>query len=113
MVVKNMSVDKMEDIVTNDELSYIKDDNSDVSLRISFSWHYEDLYVLGWIISLDEWNCPDHLCDVGKMVRDIKRFNSIKDFCKKAVLDSKKEILNKVYLIYRMYWALLMQESME
>ena len=30
MVVKNMSVDKMEDIVTNDELSYIKDDNSDV-----------------------------------------------------------------------------------
>ncbi|MCI8668945.1 MAG: DUF4272 domain-containing protein [Lachnospiraceae bacterium] len=104
-VMKDFSVDKLEDVLTDEEMKYIEDDNSDEAARINFSWHYENLYVLEWILGLVEWNYPDGICDVGKMVRNLRKFDSVGKMCKKTVLRSKKEILDKADLIYRMDWA--------
>lgn len=104
-VMKDFSVDQLEDVLTEEEIKYIQDDNSDESARINYSWHYENLYVLEWILGLVEWNYPDGICDVGKMVRNLRKFNSVAKMCKKTVMRSKKEILDKADLIYRMDWA--------
>lgn len=104
-VMKCFSVEKLDDVLTEDELSYVNDDDSDISDRINFSWHYENLYVLEWILCLEDWNYPDRICDVRKIVRNIQSFSSVAEFCEKTIVRSKKEILEKADLIYRMDWA--------
>ena len=104
-VMKDLSVNDMREILTKEETDYINDDNSDEQTRIEFSWHYEHLYMLEWILGLTDWNYPDNICDVGLMVRNITRFDSIKKICENTTLRSKKEILDKADLIYRMDWA--------
>ena len=104
-VMKDLSINKMEDVLTEKELKYIRDDNSDESTRIQYSWNYENLYVLEWILGLEEWNYPDDICNAGKIVRNLKQFHSINDMCSNTSMRSKKEILDKADLIYRMDWA--------
>ena len=104
-VMKDLSVDKMEDVLTEKEMEYIRDDNSEEITRVQYSWHYENLYVLEWILGLEEWNYPDDICDVGKIVRNLKKFSSVEDICSNTTMRSKKEILDKADLIYRMDWA--------
>lgn len=104
-VMKDFSVDKLEDVLTEQEMKYIEDDHSEESARINFSWHYENLYVLEWILGLAEWTYPDGICDVGKMIQNLRKFDSIANMCKKTVMRSKEEILDKADLIYRMDWA--------
>ena len=104
-VMKDFSVDKLEDVLTEQEMKYIEDDHSEESDRINFSWHYENLYVLEWILGLAEWTYPDGICDVGKMIQNLRKFDSIANMCKKTVMRSKEEILDKADLIYRMDWA--------
>ncbi len=104
-VMKDFSIDEWKDVLTKEETEYIEDDNSDESARINFSWHYENLYVLEWLLGLEEWNYPEDICDVGKMVRNLREFKSVADMCENTVIRSKKEILDKADLIYRMDWA--------
>ena len=104
-VMKDFSIDEWKDVLTKEETEYIEDDNSDESARINFSWHYENLYVLEWLLGLEEWNYPEDICDVGKMVRNLREFKSVADMCENTVIRSKKEILDKADLIYRRDWA--------
>ena len=104
-VMKDFSIDEWKDVLTKEETEYIEDDNSDESARINFSWHYENLYVLEWLLGLEEWNYPEDICDVGKMVRNLREFKSVAEMCENTVIRSKKEILDKADLIYRMDWA--------
>ena len=104
-VMKDFSIDEWKDVLTKEETEYIEDDNSDESARINFSWHYENLYVLEWLLGLEEWNYPEDICDVGKMVRNLREFKSVADMCENTVIRAKKEILDKADLIYRMDWA--------
>ena len=39
------------------------------------------------------------------MVRNLREFKSVADMCENTVIRSKKEILDKADLIYRMDWA--------
>lgn len=98
-------VEKLDDVLTEDELSYINDDDSEIIDRVNYSWHYENLFVLEWILGLTEWKFPDKICDVKKIVRNLENFKSIDEFCHKTMMCSKKEILDKADLIYRMDWA--------
>lgn len=96
---------KPEEILTPKELAYIQDDNPDERTKIGYSWHYEHLYALEWVLGLADWNDPVEICDVGLMVRNVKAFGSIGEICEKTVMRSRKEILDKADLVYRMDWA--------
>lgn len=104
-VMRAYSIDTIEEVLTAKELEYFKDDTSDERTRIDFSWHYEHLYLLEWILCLADWNEPTDICDVGLMVRNLNEFESIEDICNRTTMRSKKEILDKADLIYRMDWA--------
>lgn len=103
--MKKYSIKKPEKILTPKELAYIHDDNPKEQTMIAYSWNYEHLYVLEWVLGLVEWNDPTEICNVGLMVRNVLSFKSIKDICKKTTMRSKKEILDKADLVYRMDWA--------
>lgn len=103
--MKKYSIKKPEKILTPNELAYIHDDNPEERTMIAYSWNYEHLYVLEWVLGLVEWNEPTQICNVGLMVHNFLSFKSIKDICKKTTMRSKKEILDKADLVYRMDWA--------
>lgn len=96
-----------EEILTPEEYAYIQDDDPDEKTMINYSWRYENLYILEWVLGLLDWTDPVEICDVPLTVRCINgnEYGSIKEFCKKTVMRSKKEILDKADLVYRMDWA--------
>ena len=98
-------IENLEEILSPEELAYIKDDNPEERTKIKYSWQYENLYVLEWVLGLAEWNDPVKICDVPLMVRNMKEFHSIEDICAKTVMRTSTEILDKADLIYRMDWA--------
>lgn len=104
-VLSDYSVEDMSGVLTARELAYVEDDNSEERERINFSWHYENLYTLEWVLGLVEWNFPDDICDVKGTVHILRQFHSIEDMCQRTAMRSKKEILDKADLIYRMDWA--------
>lgn len=104
-VLKGYGITELRDVMTPDELEYFYDDASDESTRINFSWHYENLHALEWALGLDEWTEPVEICDVSKSVRILRELNDYENICKTAQIRSKKEILDKSDLMYRMDWA--------
>lgn len=104
-VMEDFAVGKPEEILTPAELIYIQEDAPDQETQIEYSWNYEHLYMLEWVLGLAEWNEPVEICDVGQMVRNLQEFDSVEDICKKTVMRSPAEILDKADLVYRMDWA--------
>ena len=104
-VLNGYGIDKLDDVMTPDELEYFYDDQSDERTRINFSWHYENLYVLEWALGLDEWTEPIAICDVAKSVRILQELENYENVCKEVKVRPKKEILDKADLVYRMDWA--------
>lgn len=104
-VMEGFAVEQAEDILTPEELAYLQDDSPAEKTQIDYSWHYEHLYMLEWVLGLTEWTEPVDICDVGLMVRNLKPFASIEELCAKTTMRSKKEILDKADLVYRMDWA--------
>lgn len=103
-VLKEHEISSLEDILTPEELEYIRDDNPEERTRIKYSWHYENLYALEWALGLDEWTDVTSICDVPKSVR-LLNGTTYKSLCASAQVRSKKEILDKADLVYRMDWA--------
>ena len=104
-VKDNYGIEKLEEILSPEEFNYIQNDNPDEMTKIQYSWQYENLYVLEWVLGLTEWNDPVELCDVPLMVRNMQEFHSVEDICAKTVMRTPAEILDKADLIYRMDWA--------
>lgn len=87
------------------EYAYVNNKKSKEEERIEYSWNYEHLYALEWALGLNEWNMPVDICNVGKCVEIMSKFSSIDDIINNSNMRSKKEILDKADLIYRMDWA--------
>lgn len=104
-VMREFAVEKPEEILTPAELSYINEETPDQRTQIEYSWNYEHLYMLEWILGLTEWNDPTEICDVALIVRNLRKFDSVEDICKKTTMRNPSEILDKADLIYRMDWA--------
>lgn len=107
-VMESYRVNSPEDILTPDELAYIQDDSPEKGTMINYSWNYEHLYVLEWVLGLADWTEPTDICDVPLTVRVIRTNflnDSIGTICEKTVMRSRKEILDKADLVYRMDWA--------
>ncbi len=104
-VMGGLGIEDPEEILTPEELAYLRDDAPEEQTKIDYSWNYEHLYLLEWILGLAEWNDPVEICDVGLMVRNIKGFHSVEEICEKTTMRSPSEILDKADLIYRMDWA--------
>lgn len=104
-ILKEYGITQLDQVMTMEELEYFTDNNSEEETRIDFSWHYEHLYVLEWALGFDEWTEPLDICDVAKSVQILKQLGSYENICKSTKLRSKKEILDKADLIYRMDWA--------
>ncbi|MDE7204755.1 MAG: DUF4272 domain-containing protein [Lachnospiraceae bacterium] len=106
-VMDNYAIRDPKEILTPAELAYIQDDNPEEKTMINYSWNYEHLYTLEWVLGLMEWTEPTDICDVPLTVRSIdpNLFDSIETICEKTIMHSKKEILDKADLVYRMDWA--------
>lgn len=104
-VLKDYGITELDQVMTPDELEYFYDDQSDERTRIDFSWHYEHLYALEWALGLDDWTEPLDICNVSKSVRTLRELGIYEDICKAVQMRSKKEILDKADLVYRMDWA--------
>jgi len=104
-VMKDLSVEKPEDILTPEELAFMRDDNPDERTIVNYSWCYEPLYILEWVLGMTDWSDPVEICDVGLLVRNLHEFTSMEEICGKVEMRSVKEILDKADLIYRMDWA--------
>lgn len=103
----NYGIKNFNEVMTPEEYAYYIDDNSDEKTRISYSWCYENLYIMEWVLGLVEWEFPDHICDVPKIVRNLKKFESIEDMKKQCKMRSMTEILDKADLAYRLDWAVV------
>lgn len=104
-VAANYGIKNFNKVMTPKEYAYYMDNNSDEKTRIVYSWRYEDLYIMEWVLGLVEWEFPDHICDVPKIVRNLKKYESIEDIQKKCKMRSMTEILDKADLAYRLDWA--------
>ncbi|MDE6314185.1 MAG: DUF4272 domain-containing protein [Lachnospiraceae bacterium] len=104
-VLKDFQIDDATEVMTPEELKYFMDDNSQESTRINYSWHYENLFCLEWILGLMEWKEPTEICDVGACVRILREYTSIEELVQKTTMRSVKEILDMADLSYRMDWA--------
>lgn len=102
-VMKEHGIKDLSEVLSPDELEYFNDDKSEQKTRIHYSWAYENLYALEWALGLDEWTDVTGICDVPKSVRVMR--GTYEEICNKAQVRSKKEILDKADLVYRMDWA--------
>lgn len=105
VMAEHHGIKDLKQVLTPKEMEYFQNDDSEERERINYSWHYEHLYLLEWVLGLAEWNFPDNICDVPLTVRVLREFHSIEELCEKTALRSKKEILDMADLIYRMDWA--------
>lgn len=104
-VMQDFAIGKPEEILTPAELAYLQDDAPKEETQIEYSWNYEHLYTLEWVLGLAEWNDPVEICDVGQMVRNLRDFDSVEELCQKTSMRTDTEILDKADLIYCMDWA--------
>ena len=104
-VMENYGISNLEEILSPEELAYIRDDAPEERTKIQYSWQYENLYIMEWVLGLTEWNDPLEICDVPLMVRNMKEFQSVEEICEKTVMRTPVEIFDKADLIYRMDWA--------
>ena len=73
--------------------------------KIDANWRYESLHVLLWALGfVDTLAYPDQMCDVAADVKVIHELTEAQ-FRQKAVLRSKKEILDQRDLALRLHWA--------
>ncbi len=103
--MKGYGLTDLAEVMSPKELAYFNDDHSDERTRIDHSWRYENVYLLEWALGLDEWTDVTDICNVSKAVRMLENMGTYEDICKAVTVRSKKEILDKADLVYRMDWA--------
>lgn len=92
------------------EWAYLHNPNSSEQERISFSWQYENLYVMEWALGLlgeadGELDFPDHCCDVPLTVRVLRDCKSIEEILAIANPRSSQELLDACDMIFCLDWA--------
>ncbi len=104
-IMESYGIEKPEEILSPKELAYVMDDQPEEGTKVNYSWQYENLYILEWVLGLVQWQDPLAICDVPLMVRNMRNFSSIEEICDKTTMRTPTEILDKADLIYRMDWA--------
>ncbi len=104
-IAKTKNIDDLREVMSPAEYAYVNNKKSKEDERIEYSWNYEHLYALEWALGLNEWNMPVDICNVGKCLEIMSKFSSIDDIINNSNMRSKKEILDKADLIYRMDWV--------
>lgn len=91
------------------EWEYLHNENSSKQERISYSWQYENLYVMEWALGLGKeegaLNFPNAICDVPYTVRAIKKCKTIQDILNIAKPKTPDELLAECDLIFCLDWA--------
>ncbi|MBE6071404.1 MAG: DUF4272 domain-containing protein [Clostridium butyricum] len=95
-----------EKFLSPKEKEYINNTESTEQERISYSWQYENLWVMEWALGFtDELDFPDHICDVPLTVRLLKNYESIEDIVQHSKPKSEEELLDECDLIFCLDWA--------
>lgn len=91
------------------EWEYLHNEDSSRQDRISYSWQYENLYVMEWALGLGKeegaLNFPNAICDVPYTVRVLKNCMSIQDIVDMAKPKTPDELLAECDLIFCLDWA--------
>lgn len=88
------------------ERAYFYNDAATEQEKISFSWQYENLFVMDWALGLlDELPFPDAICDVPLSVRVLKPFANREELIAAAKPRSGEELLDACDLIFCLNWA--------
>lgn len=91
------------------EWEYLHDENSSEQDRISYSWQYENLYVMEWALGLGKeagpLDFPDSICDVPYTVRVLRDCATVEDILNISKPKSAEELLDECDLIFCLDWA--------
>lgn len=88
------------------EKEYLNNPDSTEQEQISYSWQYENLFVMEWALGLvSELDFPDHICDVPLTVRLLNDCSSISEILEKSKPRSNKELLDECDLIFCLDWS--------
>ena len=91
--------------LTPNEKAYANAEQLTQQQAIDGGWKYEDLHIMLWALGfVDTLSYPDKFCNPGA---DLNIVNNLTEaqFRQKAVIRSKKEILDQADLILRLDWA--------
>lgn len=95
-----------EEFLSPSEREYINNPDSTEQEQISYSWKYENLFVMEWALGLvDELDFPDHICDVPNVVKLLNECSTISDILEKSNPKSKKQLLDECDLIFCLDWS--------
>lgn len=88
------------------EKVYFYNDAATQQEKISFSWQYENLFVMDWALGLlDKLPFPDAICDVPLSVRVLQPFENREELLAAARPRSGEELLDACDLIFCLDWA--------
>lgn len=103
-----------EEYFSPKERAYLNNPESTREEQISYSWQYENLWVMEWALGLiDELPYPDKICDVPLTVRVLYAFDSLDALEQGVSPRSYAELLDAADLIYRLDWACVDARLME
>ncbi len=93
-------------VLSPKEKSYFYNDNAEEKEKISYSWQYENLFVMDWALGLiEELPFPNAICDVPLSVRVLKSFRNREELLAAARPRSGEELLDACDLIFCLDWA--------
>ncbi|MFZ3002923.1 MAG: DUF4272 domain-containing protein [Undibacterium umbellatum] len=87
-----------------DEREFLETEEPEDDLLPQFAWRYESLYVLEWVLGLqDELTFADAICDVPLVARTMMNLD-FEDTLAKASTRPASQILDALDLHYRLHW---------
>ena len=97
---------KGDEVFSPKEKAYFYNDNATEQEKISYSWQYENLYVMDWALGLVEaLPFPDAICDVPLTVRVLEAFPNREALLSAVKPRSGSELLDACDLIFCLDWA--------
>ena len=81
-----------DDFFSLKEWNYLHNEDPKESEKISYSWQYENLYVMEWALGLIDGplDFPDHFCAVAEAAQLLTAFHSMRE-----ILEAAKPVLEK------------------
>ena len=96
-----------DDFFSLKEWNYLHNEDPKESEKISYSWQYENLYVMEWALGLIDGplDFPDHFCAVAEAAQLLTAFHSMREILEAAKPRSAKELLDACDMIFCLDWA--------
>ena len=106
-IQKRIDEFQAKDFFSPKEWNYLHNEDPKESEKISFSWQYENLYVMEWALGLTEGSLefPDHFCDIAKAAQVLTSFHSMREILDAAEPKKPEELLDACDMIFCLEWA--------